>query len=90
MTDATIIVFSISRIYHKNIANRHYEDPESIFMQHKKLVRVAKTGQFICLLLIAILPSLNFNKPEIYIFLGVIADAAFIGEEYINWISKAP
>ena len=59
-------------------------------MQHKKLVRVAKTGQFICLLLIAILPSLNFNKPEIYIFLGVIAGAAFIGEEYINWISKAP
>lgn len=59
-------------------------------MQHKKLVRVAKTGQFICLLLIAILPSLNLNKPETYIFLGAIAGAAFVGEEYVNWISKAP
>lgn len=90
MTDATIIVFSISRIYHKNIANQHYEDPESIFMQHKKLLRVAKTGQFICLLLLTTLPLLNFSNTKVYILLGIIAGAAFIGEEYNNWISKAP
>ena len=74
----------------EDITHWHYEDPESIFMHHKKFVRAAKTGQFICLLLIAILPSLNFNKPEIYILLGVTAVAAFVGEEYINWVSKAP
>ena len=59
-------------------------------MQHKRFVFFAKTGQFICLLLLATLPLLNFKNSKAYILLGVIAGAAFIGEEYINWISKAP
>ncbi|MCY4381692.1 MAG: GAF domain-containing protein [Nitrospinae bacterium] len=57
-------------------------------MQHRRSVFIAKTGQFICLLLLTTLPLLNFKNGTVYILLGVIAGAAFIGEEYINWISK--
>lgn len=58
-------------------------------MQHRRFVFFAKTGQFICLLLLSTLPLLNFKNTKVYILLGVIAGAAFMGEEYINWISKA-
>lgn len=59
-------------------------------MQNRKFVFAAKTGQFICLLLLTTLPLLNFSNTKVYILLGIIAGAAFIGEEYNNWISKAP
>ncbi len=66
-------------------------------MQHKKIVRSAKASQFICILLLTILPSLdfnclkllNFNCDKIYISLGTIAFTAFFVEEYIDWMSKA-
>ena len=59
-------------------------------MQNKKLVFATKAIQFICVILLTILPSLNFGSTKMYIFWGVIAVAAFIGEESINWMSKAP
>ena len=59
-------------------------------MQHKKLVFAAKIGQFVCLLFLTVLPLLDFKNTKIYILLAVVAVVAFLGEEYINWISKAP
>ena len=37
-------------------------------MQNKKLVFVTKSIQFICVILLAILPSLNFGSNKMYIF----------------------